>query len=252
MPDWIKDDGTLEQGWQEKVLPEELRKEASLADFKTLGAIAKAWVDTKKAQALMVKLPATEPEQREFLAKHFKPVLDADAEAKKKADEDAAAKAKQDSGKAAAEAAEQQVKAAQGAVKTLLGGTEGKDFAVNMELCRRAIRGEHVSQTVKDLLATAAGVEWAKVTDDQIKDIVARDPLLAEWSLKIGQLTRDGRLESGDGHSNKVDERVPAYPYNPEYYNSEPDTNPEKQWFIARGAQYDNGKYVGGFATLGR
>ncbi len=44
-------------------------------------------------------------------------------------------------------------------------------------------------------------------------------------------------------------EQYPNYPYNPEIYNKAGDDDPEKKWFINRGAEYRDGAYVGGFGT---
>jgi hypothetical protein len=97
-----------------------------------------------------------------------------------------------------------------------------------------------------------AGVEPGKLSDDQIKAAVSADPAVAQTLRIIAGLTQDGRTVTGDGHGTRVEERLPAYPYNPEYYRAKPDTDPEKRWFIARGARYEDGKYIGGFATTGR
>lgn len=45
-----------------------------------------------------------------------------------------------------------------------------------------------------------------------------------------------------------IEERLPGYPHNPEYYKARPDGDPERVWFEARGAQYRDGEYLGGFA----
>ena len=46
-----------------------------------------------------------------------------------------------------------------------------------------------------------------------------------------------------------IQERIPAYPFNPDYYRGRPDTDGEKAYFINRGAVYQDGRYVGGFAV---
>ena len=43
-------------------------------------------------------------------------------------------------------------------------------------------------------------------------------------------------------------EQHPDYPFNPEVYANEPDTNPMKRWFARRGAIFEGGKYLGGFS----
>jgi len=44
----------------------------------------------------------------------------------------------------------------------------------------------------------------------------------------------------------EVDERYPAYPHSPEVYAKSPDDDPEKRWFLNRGAVFEDGKYIGG------
>ncbi len=49
-----------------------------------------------------------------------------------------------------------------------------------------------------------------------------------------------------DHQEDAVEERYPAYPHSPEVYARSPDDDPEKLFFMNRGAVYENGKYVGG------
>lgn len=237
---WLKDDGTLEDGWRDNALPQDIRAEPSLADFKSIGAIAKAFVDTKKALGGMAKIPTEPAERRKFMAEHFKPELEADETARK----GAADKARAESDEAARVRAEESARQ--------LKETHGAKFETNLELVRRAFRSNHAPQWIKDGIAAAAKVELDKLTDDQIKSVVQTDPAVFETLLAIGNLTKDGRTETGDGHvSDKVTERLPAYPHKPDVYEKEPDTNPEKLWFINRGARYEGGRYVGGFGQTG-
>lgn len=246
--DWIKDDGAFADGWRDKALPADLKSEPSLADFKDVPGLAKAFVDTKKAMGQMVKLPDTPDGKREVLTKHFKDVLDADAAAAKKAADDAKAAADEAAKVQKAKDAQTALETSQASAKKVLGGDDAKAVETNTELARRAFRGDKCPQWIRELTAKAAGVEPDKLTDDQIKLAIASDPAVAQTLLTIGNLTRDGKLESGDGHTGGgKDERYPAYPYSPEVYAKSPDTDPEKKWFMNRGAEYKDGRYLGGY-----
>ncbi len=238
--EWINDDLTLKPGFEQN-LPEDVRDYAK--GFKSLPEALKAGVEARRDFRDRVKIPEDEAGKREVLKKHFGPILEADESARRKADEEAKAKAETDRVEAAKTALENAEKA--------LKQRWDKDYDPNIELCRRAVRSEHVSGEIRSQIAKAAGVEPDKLTDDQIRSVVARDPMLADWLLTVGKLTRDGRTEKGGTTPNKDDERYPAFPYTPEVYADAPDSDPEKRWFMKRGAEYANGKYVGGYGGRG-
>jgi hypothetical protein len=80
MPDeqvaFVNPDGTFTETWK-NVLPEEIRGEPSLADFKDFGSMAKSFVATKKLVGSdTVKIPgetATDEEKQAFFAKVGRP-----------------------------------------------------------------------------------------------------------------------------------------------------------------------------------
>lgn len=247
MAKFVNDDGVFEAGF-EQALPETVRDYAK--QFKTLGDALEAGRKNQQEFRSRVKIPEDEAGKRALLKEHFQPLLEADAAAAKKKQEEEAAKAQADAEASAAKANQENLEKAQANVKALIGGPDGKEFDVNMELARRAMRSEHMPQQVKDLLAATVGAEsFAKVTDEQIKAVLGRDPVMAQMAVSMGKLASDGRSETGDGHTNRTGEKEPAYPHNPEYYKGQPDTDPEKVYFINRGAKYEGGQYRGGYAV---
>ena len=247
MSKWMDDKGVFQEGFEEN-FPDDQRD--FVKGSKSVQDIVKAGLAARREFRDRVKLPTKEEEKRKFVQEHFQDLLDADAKAaQEKRETDAKAAAEQQAKDAAAEA-EKQNADRQKTVKTLLGGEDGKDFETNMELARRAMRGDHMPQAVKDALAAAVEAEsFDKVTDEQIKDVLGRDPMMSQLALVMGKLAQDGRTETGDGHNRKETERIPAYPHQPNFYANRPDDDPEKAFFIARGARYENNKYVGGFAA---
>lgn len=243
--EWLNDDLTLKPGFEAN-LPAELRDYAK--DAKDLPGLIKRGVDTQRDLHSRIKIPDTPEGKREVLTKHFQDVLDADEATRKKASEeaDAAAKKKAEEDHAAA------VKTTLENAEKELKGVWGTDYDKNLELTRRAVRGEHCPPYLKDAIAKAAGVEVKDLTDAQIQTAVAHDPFVARTLLTIATLAADGRFEHGDGHAKGEGEREPAYPFQPQYYAGRPDTDPEKRFFIARGAKFENGKYIGGYGVAGR
>ena len=199
--------------------------------------------DTQRDFHSRVKIPEEPAERQKFMQEHFGKDLEARAAEKKKADDEAGAKLKTAQEAAAQEAARTRNANAENALKE----KHGANFDTSLELVRRAFRSQHVPEWIKAGVAQAAGVEVDKLTDEHIKTVVKTDPAVFETLLKIGTLTQDGRTEHGDGHTNRTDEKKPSYPYSPEVYSTMPDSDPEKRWFIHRGAVYEDGKYMGGF-----
>ena len=240
--EWLNDDLTLKPGF-EQYLPAEVRDYAK--DAKDLPSLLKRGLDTQRDLHSRIKIPDTPEGKREVLAKHFKDVLDADAAAAKKAQDESAAKAKSEQEAAVEAANKAQMEKAQAAAKALLGGADGKAYDSNLELARRAVRGEHCPLWIKEGIAKLVGTEVGKLTDDQIKAAIHSDPAVAQTLLTIGNLTRDGRTEHGDGHNSGVPDKTPMQPKCPELYKNRPDTDPEKQWFIRRGYSYQSGEWEG-------
>jgi len=56
-------------------------------------------------------------------------------------------------------------------------------------------------------------------------------------------------MSSIDEEVNDGEELLPGYPDNPEYYRGRPDDDPEKLYFLRRGARYKDGAYLGGFGA---
>ena len=235
--DWIKDDGSFADDWRQKALPPELHNEPSLADIKNVGTLAKVWIDTKKAMGQMVKLPSDETGKREVLSKHFKDVLDADAATARQRQEQEAAAAKAQAEEDAQKAEEIARGKRQETVKQRIGGVDGKEFDKNLELARRAFRSDTMPQSVKDYLGSVLGVEWGKVSDDQIRQALSQDPMMVDIALSMGKIQQDGRLESGDGGGLDKDktEQTPMQPDCPELYIGLPSGHPVRTWFERRG-----------------
>jgi hypothetical protein len=117
-------------------------------------------------------------------------------------------------------------------------------------LCRRAFRSDHCPAWSREAVARVAGSPADKLSDDQVREMIGSDPVVAQTLLTVGKLSQNGRLERGDGHQQApAGEREPAYPHQPDFYRGRPDSDPEKQWFLNRGAQYQDGHYVGGFSA---
>lgn len=242
--DWINEDGTFVPGF-EKNFPEEARD--YVKGFKSAADLAKAGLEARTKFRTRVELPTDPDAKKTFVQEHFKDVVDAEIAARKEAEETQSKAEKEKAESEKAKADTERLERSQAKAKEILGGEAS---ATNLELCRRAFRGDFCPQWIKEGVAKAAGVELDKLTDDQIKDVVAQDPAVVETLLKIGSLTRDGRMPTGDGGGAKeIEEITPAYPHNPEYYKGRPDDDPEKVHFIRRGAKYHNGEYLGGFNT---
>lgn len=240
--DWIKEDGTFTEGF-EKNLPEDLRDYAKGA--KDIVGLIRRGADTQREFHNRVKLPTDAEAKKKFLTEHFQDVLDAD----KKAAESEAAKQKEIAETTAKDTRQKQLDSAKAKTAQILGTDKAAE--TNVELCRRAFRGQFCPQWIKDGIAQAAGVEFEKITDAQFKEILAADPVVAETLLKIGDLTKDVQLPTGDRHGGKdIKEVDPGFPDNPEFYKAKPDDDPEKLYFINRGAKYENGAYVGGYRTV--
>lgn len=238
MPDWIKDDGSFADDWLDKAgIPAEQRDYAK--GIKDVVTLVKRGADTQKEFHTRVKLPADEAGKREFLAQHFKDVLDADDRQRKQAAEAAQQQAAEKAKTAAQQRLEQSAKA--------LKEHWGEKYDQHLELARRAFRHEQCPAWIKAAVASAVGVEAEKLTDEQIKQVVARDPAVAETLRIIGELTSDGHLDSGDGGGldTSKDEQVPLQPSCPELYEGLPDNDPTKRWFLRRGYEFQNGRYIG-------
>lgn len=232
MPDWVKDDGTFEGNWHEHALPAEIKGNAALKDFKSVGGIAKAFLDTKTALGSRVEIPKEPAERRKFMAEQFKDEIAADEQARtdkaKKDAEEADKAAKEAAAKGAADAAEK--------ARKLLKDRWAGGYDTNLELCRRAVRSNHISAEIKALIAKTAGAEPDKLTDEQIKAVIGDDPLMADWLLTVGKLIQDGHTEHGDGHSDgDKNEQAPELPSSPWLYAKYPEGHPLRNWFKNRG-----------------
>jgi len=250
MPGFINDDLTFTEDWREKALPKDLQSEPSLADFKSFGALAKAFVDTKRANGGMVKLPTDEAGKRAMLKEHFQLLLEADAAAQKKTADEAAEVARKEAEQQAETDRDRQREAARTKVKALLGGADGADFDKNMELARRAMRHERMPQIIKDIFATSVQADsFEKVSDVQILDVLGVDPAFAALAQAYGELLQDGHTEHGDGGGGggggDKDEQEPLQPEAPQLYNGLPDNHPHIVWFKRRGYKFEAGRYVG-------
>jgi len=228
MVDWINEDGTFAEGF-EKNLPEEVRSYAK--DAKDVVSLIKRGADTQREFHTRVKLPTDDEGRQKFLDENFKDYLDA----RNKAAETEAAQAKEEAEAAAKKDADDRLAKAKEAAKALLGDKPD----VNVELCRRAFRGDHCPAWVKDGIAQHLGVEVDKIADDQFKEVLSADPAIVQTLLSIGNLIKDGRTVTGDGHrGGQDDEKLPLQPKCPGLYKSLPDSDPEKKWFINRGYNY--------------
>jgi len=225
--DWINDDLTFAEGFEQN-LPAEIRDYAK--DAKDLPALLKRGVDTQRDLHSRIKIPDTPEGKREVLNKHFKDVLDADEQARQAAADKAAKEAART---AETEALETAKKKADKAAKDLK-EKHGAKFEPNLELVRRAFRSDYPPPWIKEAVAKVAGVELDKITDEQIKQIVMTDPAVFETLLAIGNLTKDGRMEHGDGGSKKSDECEPRQPNSPELYIGLPPGDPVRKWFENR------------------
>lgn len=238
--EWINDDLTFKPGFEQN-LPDEVRDYAKT--FKSVPEALKGGLEARREFRDRVKMPADPAERRKFLAEHFKAELAADEQDRQKTAEEADAKAKAEREKGESESAKTRMEEAEKATRKAW----GTDYDTNMELARRAIRSDHFPKGLKEAIARAEGVEADKLTDDQIKHAIAHDPIVAEIAMAVAALTRDGHTEHGDGHAQgESKEQYPGYPRSPELYAGEADDDPEKVWFINRGAEYENGKYVPG------
>jgi Sec-independent protein translocase protein TatA len=243
MAKFVNDEGTFEAGFEQH-LPEDLRDYAK--GFKNLPDALKSGLEARRDFRDRVKIPTDPADRKKFMQEHFGKDLEAEAAEKKKADDAAAEKLKGEQAEAAKATAVKQAEAAEKFLKD----KHGTNFDTNLELVRRAFRGDHVPDWIKAGVAKTAGVDLDKLTDDQFKAVVKTDPAVFETLLSIGKLSQSGRTEHGDGHSNTTTEQYPAYPYSPEVYGTAPKDNPERLWFANRGAQWDeNGKYLGGYGA---
>lgn len=240
--DFINDDLTFKPGFEQH-LPADVREIAK--DCKTLPDTFKRIAESQRDFHNRIKIPDTPEGKREVLTKYFKDVLDSDAAAKQKADADAKTAAEEAAKVQKAKDAKTALETSQVNAKKVLGGEDAKAVETNTEIARRAFRGDKCPPWIKEGIAKAAGVEPDKLTDDQIKAAIASDPAVAQTLLTIGNLTRDGRLESGDGHSNGKQEEKPGQPSCPDLYKNLPDTHPEKQWFIRRGFNFQTMEWGG-------
>jgi len=237
MPEWLKEDGSFTDDWLEKAgIPEDMRDYAKGA--KDIKSLVQRGHDTQREFHARVKIPDDEEGKRGVLQEHFQDVLDADAKAmQKKREADAEAARKQQAKDAAAEA-EKLTADRQKKVKTLLGGEDGKDFDKNMEHARRAMRSDRMPQMVKDALAAAVDAEsFDKVSDDQIREVLGRDPMMAVLAQSYGEMLADGRLQSDDGHhgGGKKGDHVPMQPDCPQVYIGLPAGDPNREYFEKQG-----------------
>ena len=239
--DYINDDGTFAEGFEQN-LSAEVRDYAK--GFRDINSLIKSGLESRSEFRNRVKLPDDPAEKEKFVDEHFKDVLEARNKTFQEQQEAQAAEAK-----AAAETAQKEAlaKATERAKEIL-----GANADTNIELCRRAFRSDFCPNWIKDGIAKVAGVELKDLTDAQFKDILVTDPAVVETLLKFGSLTKDGTLPRGDNTPNNsgIEEVEPGYPYQPQYYQGRPDTDPEKLWFINRGAKYEGGKYSGGFQAV--
>ena len=239
--DYINDDGTFAEGFETN-FDAEVRDYAK--GFKDINALVKSGLEARREFRDRVKLPDDPKEKEAFVDQHFKDVLEA---RNKTREEQATAQAEEAKTAAETARAEALTKSTELAKEIL-----GTDADMNIELCRRAFRSDFCPNWIKDGIAKVAGVEVKDLTDAQFKEILVTDPAVVETLLKFGTLTKDGTLPRGDNPTNKanVEEVEPGYPYQPQYYQGRPDSDPEKAWFINRGAKYDGGKYDGGYQAV--
>ncbi len=239
MVDWINDDGTLVDGFEQN-LPEENRAYAKGA--KDIASLIGRGANTQREFHTRVKLPTEAKERGKFLDEHFKGDLEARETARKEAADVEAAKAKDAADATAQTEAETQLEAAKARTKEIL----GEKADVNLELCRRAFRSEHCPDWIKAGVAQVADVEVDKLTDAQALEVIQTDPAVADTLLRFGNLTKDGRMETGDGHrTGGTDEKTPPQPTCPELHKNEPDGSPFKQWFVNRGYDYETATWDG-------
>jgi len=239
--DYINEDGTFVEGF-EKNFDADVQDYAK--GFKTIGAALKSGLESRSEFRNRVKLPDDPAEKEKFVDEHFKDVLETRAKTREEQATAQAEEAKKTQETAQAEALTKSTEAG----KAML-GTEAEK---NIELCRRAFRSDFCPEWIKAGIANAAGVEFKDVTDAQFKEIFVTDPAVVETLLKYSTLTKDGALPKGDGKASDkgVEEVTPGYPFNPGYYKGRPDDDPQKLWFINRGAKYEGGQYTGGFQTV--
>jgi hypothetical protein len=231
MPIELKADDLIFQPGFEQALPEELRDYAK--DAKDLVTLVKRGADTQREFHTRVKLPTDETAKRAFLKEHFSDVLDADSK-----------NSKEDQEKAKTEEATRTVEQGKAKVKELWGADEAA-FNNKLELARRAFHRGDLPPAFKQMIADAAGVKPEELTDDQFREIVTCDPFVAETLRYIGDLTKDGRTITGDGHHKGKEEKTPIQPQCPELYKNRPDTDPEKMWFVNRGYDYGSEAWQG-------
>ena len=238
MAKFVNDDGAFESGFEQN-LPVEVRDYAK--GFKTLEDALKSGLESRQGFRDRVKLP-TEPADRErFLTEHFGKDLAAKEDARKTAEAEAAKKKEAEEAATRAEAAKKQAETSEKSLRD----RHGTNFDANLELVRRAFRGEHAPEWIKAGVAKLAGVDLDKVSDDQIRAVAKADPGVFETLLTIAKLSQNGRMEHGDGMQGKKDERVPMQPDLPDLYAGLPDGDPVKKWFLNRGYEFENGRYVG-------
>jgi hypothetical protein len=232
MAKFVNDDGAFEAGFEQN-LPEPVRDYAK--GFKTLADALNSGLESRQGFRERVKIPTEAEARKKFLAEHFGPDLAAQETERKKVAEDSVAAAQKKAEEDAAKVRTEKLEKAAAAAKTLLGGSEGKDYEKNLELCRRVVRGEHCPTWIVEGIARAAGVEVAKLTDDQIKAAIASDPAVADTLRRFATLTQDGRMEHGDGHAGgTADEQTPIQPSCPHLYANLPPDHPIRKWFKNR------------------
>ena len=231
MPTLTNDDGTFIDGYEEH-LAQDVRDYAK--QYKSVDAMAKAGREAQQKFRERVKLPDKPEEKEKFVDEHFKDVLTA-REAKRAQEIEAES----------AKANEVAVQASQANAKAVLDAGDAAKYEVNLELARRAFRGDHCPSWIKDGIAKVLGVEAGKLTDAQIKEAIANDPAVADTLLRIGSLTSDGRIEKGDGHSATVKEKKPIQPQCPEMWAGYPANCEERIWFENRGFDYSTMEWNG-------
>lgn len=239
MAKFVNDDGAFEAGFEQN-LSEPVRDYAK--GFKTLEDALKSGLESRQGFRERVKIPTDANDRAKFLMEHFSKDLEQRETARKAAEAEEAKKRDATAAEDRAKAAKKQAEDAE----KLLKERHGTNFDTNLELVRRAFRGEHVPEWIKVGVAKAAGVDLDKLTDEQIKTVIKTDPGVFETLLTIGRLTADGRTEHGDGHAGgKADEKAPLQPDCPELYAGLPDSDPVKKWFLNRGYEFSGGRYVG-------
>lgn len=241
----LNEDGTFTEAFEQE-FPQETRD--YVRTFKDIKALVKAGLESRREFRSRVKIPDDPQEKEAFVDEHFKDVLDARSKKSQEAAQRQQAEAEEQARIAAEKKKTEGLEKAREAVKSVL----GEKAEQNLELCRRALLGDHCPAWIRNSITTYFQAEkFEDVKPEQLTEILASDPAVVQTLLTIGTLTDDTRMEQGAGPRNTSDqeELYPDYPYQPQLYANREDNDPMKRYFINRGAKYEGGKYIGGFSA---